>query len=211
MSDELYLNVAMTMARSRANGPGVRAVIWVQGCTIGCPGCYNAFTHPHIRNQLTSPSDLAEWVSSIEGIEGVTFSGGEPFEQAAAILETIEIINTKAVDTLSVFIFSGFTLTELESSTESCVRSLLSKVDILSAGPYIASRRSETLLWRGSTNQKLHFLSNRYDPDMEDQWLTESPVEELVMTDKGIQRTGFLGSRGYLTNAVLSRDGASGW
>lgn len=207
--DELYLNIAMTMAKSRANGPGLRVVIWVQGCTIGCRGCYNAFTHPHAQNQLVSPTELAEWVRSIEGIEGVTFSGGEPFEQARAILNTIQLINAESVNPLSVFIFSGFTLAELESSVDPSVRSLLSKVDILSAGRYIASKRSENLLWKGSTNQELYFLSNRYNPDMEERWLSESPVEELVMTNEGVQRTGFLGVGGPLLNGLVSGSSSS--
>jgi len=198
LSDDIYLNVAMTMPISMANGPGKRAVIWVQGCTIGCPGCYNAFTHPHVKKQLIAPSDLANWVNSIEGIDGITFSGGEPFEQAEAILKTIRLINYELESPLSVFIFSGYALAELESSTDSSVIGLLERVDILSAGRYIASLRSNDLLWRGSTNQELHFLSDRYNRDMEKYWLLESPVEELIMSSKEIRRTGFLGTRGPL-------------
>ena len=85
MTSDIHLNVAKTLSHSRANGPGVRAVIWVQGCTIGCPGCYNAFTHPHEKRTLVTPDTIAEWVSSLEAIEGVSFSGGEPFEQAKAV------------------------------------------------------------------------------------------------------------------------------
>ena len=88
MGGELLLNVASTMARSRANGPGIRAVVWVQGCTIGCSGCYNEFTHPHKIESLYTPSEVAKWILSIDGIDGVTFSGGEPFEQAKAVLQS---------------------------------------------------------------------------------------------------------------------------
>ena len=194
----------MTMARSRANGPGLRAVIWVQGCTLGCRGCYNSFTHPHVKKQLIKPSELAKWVNSIDGIEGVTFSGGEPFEQAEAVLETIQHFNKNSTIPLSIFIFSGFTLAELESSTEPIILELLKEVDILSAGRYISTQKNENLLWRGSTNQELHYLSNRYHAEMEDYWLLESPVEEMIMTDEGIQRTGFLGLGGPLVNSTLS-------
>ena len=71
MGDDLYLNVAMTMVRSRANGPGERAVIWVQGCTIGCPGCYNAFTHPHEAKRIMALESLAEWINSIDDINNL--------------------------------------------------------------------------------------------------------------------------------------------
>ena len=85
----LLLNVSSTMSRSRANGPGVRAVVWVQGCTIGCPGCYSAPTHPHSANSLVEPSEVVEWILSIPDIEGITVSGGEPFEQAGALVDII--------------------------------------------------------------------------------------------------------------------------
>ena len=87
MSSNTYLNISKTLSHSRANGPGTRAVIWVQGCTIGCDGCYSQSTHPHRKIHLVDPLVLAKWVCSIEGIEGVTISGGEPFEQSEALVK----------------------------------------------------------------------------------------------------------------------------
>ena len=192
----------MTMAKSRANGPGVRAVIWVQGCTIGCPGCYNAFTHPHVKNQLRNPAILATWVNSIDGIEGVTFSGGEPFEQAEAIVATIEAINLSREIPISVFIFSGFKYSYLQSSGSPKVKRLLGLVDMLSTGPFLMEHCDTNLLWRGSSNQQLVYLSERYSQSEEEKWRQESPVEELVINDDVIQRTGFEGPRGKLVKAV---------
>ena len=123
MGGELLLNVASTMARSRANGPGIRAVVWVQGCTIGCSGCYNEFTHPHKIESLYTPSEVAKWILSIDGIDGVTFSGGEPFEQAKAVLQVIKEI--KQEKQLDVFVFSGYTYAKLVSSTDNNVNQLL--------------------------------------------------------------------------------------
>ena len=71
MSSNTYLNISKTLSYSRANGPGTRAVIWVQGCTIGCDGCYSQSTHPHRKIHLVDPLELAKWVCSIDGIEGV--------------------------------------------------------------------------------------------------------------------------------------------
>jgi len=190
------------MAKSRANGPGVRAVIWVQGCTIGCPGCYNAFTHPHVKNQLRNPAILATWVNSIDGIEGVTFSGGEPFEQAEAIVATIEAINLSREIPISVFIFSGFKYSYLQSSGSPKVKRLLGLVDMLSTGPFLMEHCDTNLLWRGSSNQQLVYLSERYSQSEEEKWRQESPVEELVINDDVIQRTGFEGPRGKLVKAV---------
>lgn len=202
MSDETYLNVAMTMPRSMANGPGKRAVIWVQGCTIGCPGCYNAFTHPHKIETLASPKKLAEWINSIDDIEGITFSGGEPLEQAEAVSKVIEAVNSSRANPLSVFIFTGFDHEELESSTTPAVQRLLSLTDMLSAGPFKIQERDTNLLWRGSSNQRLVYLSERYSSEDEERWLLESPVEELVLSSDMIQRTGFSGPRGQLAKAI---------
>ncbi len=203
LDENLLLNVATTMARSRANGPGVRAVIWVQGCTIGCPGCYNNFTHPHASNKLSSPEKIAEWINSIDGIEGITFSGGEPFEQALAISSVIDIVNSKRENPLSVFIFTGFEFEALSRSNDHAVQKLLSMTDLLSSGPYIASLNQENLLWRGSSNQELIYLTKKYSNADEERWLQNSPIEELVMTDNGIMQTGFRSKKGDLYKILM--------
>lgn len=189
---ELLLNVSATMSRSRANGPGVRAVIWVQGCTIGCSGCYSASTHPHSAASLVKPSKIAEWLISIPNIEGVTFSGGEPFEQSAAVLQTIKLVRKKR-PTFTVFAFSGHPYQELLSSTDRGVTELLNNCDMLSTGPFDVKLRDKTLLWRGSSNQELHYLTNVYESSMEAQWIIESPTEEYSVQHEGIQFTGFGG------------------
>jgi anaerobic ribonucleoside-triphosphate reductase activating protein len=202
LSDDIYLNVAMTMPKSMANGPGKRAVIWVQGCTIGCPGCYNAFTHPHKIETLASPEKLVDWINSIDDIEGITFSGGEPFEQAEAVADVIELVNSKRNESLSVFIFTGFEFEVLQESSAPAVQRLLSLVDILSAGPFVLDQRDTSLLWRGSRNQQLVYLTERYSQSEEQNWRMESPVEELVLNTNEIQRTGFSGPRGHLAKVV---------
>ena len=175
MEDNLYLNVAMTMARSRANGPGERAVIWVQGCTIGCPGCYNAFTHPHQAKHIMAPESLVEWINSIDDIEGITFSGGEPFEQAEAIARVIELVNKGREQPLSVFIFTGYELASLRRSDSMAVSRLLRLTDMLSAGPFMLKEKD---------------------------WMNDSPVEEIVMSERSVKRTGFAGPSGMLLRAL---------
>lgn len=192
MGDKVLLNVAATMSRSLANGPGIRAVIWVQGCTIGCAGCYNAFTHPHQQQTLVEPETIADWVASLGDIEGVSFSGGEPFEQSQAVYDAIiaiKEINPK----LTFFCYSGYDFTELKSSNEPSVSNLLSELDMLSAGPYIHAQRSQDLLWRGSKNQKLHYLSRAYSKKQEKEWKESSPTEEFILNNDDIHFSGFEG------------------
>ena len=193
----LLLNVSSTMSRSRANGPGVRAVIWVQGCTIGCAGCYSAPTHPHSSNSLVEPSEVVEWIRSIPDIEGITISGGEPFEQAAVLVDIIGRMKRVRPE-LTVFIFSGHEYQTLLQSEEKSVRELIQHSDMLSTGPYIAKLRDQALLWRGSSNQELHYITQRYDPSMEETWLEDSPTEEYAIHNEAIQFTGFGGKNSMI-------------
>lgn len=201
MGENVLLNIAATMSHSRANGPGVRAVIWVQGCTIGCPGCYNAFTHVHEQRTLATPDTIAEWVSGLEGIEGVSFSGGEPFEQAKAVRLVIEQVRQRN-PYLTFFSYTGYHLETLENSDDENVIGLLSELDMISAGPYIHSERETDLLWRGSTNQQLHYLSDVYGRSSEASWRITSPVEEFQYDGEIIHITGFNGKGSKFLRSV---------
>ena len=191
MSD-LLLNISSTVSHSRANGPGLRAVVWVQGCSIGCKGCYSVSTHSHTKNSLFEPYVVSDWLLSLNNIEGVTFSGGEPFEQAAAVLEVIKLVR-KQRPNFTVFIFSGYNFKFLNSSSNDAVIDLLNQCDMVSTGPYIDTLQDTNLLWRGSQNQELHYLSDVYSSTMEKQWAVESPIEEYSLIQDKIHFTGFGG------------------
>ena len=178
------LNVAGTLQISEANGPGLRAVIWVQGCTLGCHGCCNEDMQPHTVRSLVPVEDLVEWISSIYGIEGITVSGGEPFEQAeavAAFLEGVRKIRTTEGLPLSIFIYAGYEYDYLRDSQNPDIIRMLGLIDILCAGPFVLDKKDEGLLWRGSSNQKLIYLTNRYSKTMEPVWLMNSPVDEVTI------------------------------
>ena len=164
-------------------------------------GCYNAFTHPHEKRTLVTPDTIAEWVSSLEGIEGVSFSGGEPFEQAKAVRETIVAIREKDPN-LTFFSYSGFDVEGLQHSKDEEVAGLLNELDMLSAGPYVHSKRQTDLLWRGSTNQKLHYLTRAYREEQELEWELTSPVEEFQFDGEIIHFTGFEGNGSKVLKAV---------
>lgn len=153
----MQLNIARTVPRSEANGPGQRFVIWVQGCPLRCPGCWNPDTWSFAVRELRDAVELAEEILATKPLEGVTFTGGEPFHQARALAEIACRVQSAG---LSVFVFSGYELREL---TRPDHRELLSLTDVLVSGRYMQSRRSLDTQWRGSTNQEVHFLSSRYD------------------------------------------------
>ncbi len=178
----MRLNLARTIPRSAANGPGERFVLWVQGCPLACPGCWNPDTWDFERRDLRSVDDLAACIIATEGIEGVTFTGGEPFAQARALTLLAERVRAAG---LSVFVFTGYDLAEL---TRPDHLALLAVADVVVAGRYVEAERATGLVWRGSSNQRVHFLSARYDPiDMEEPGEVEFHLEK----DGTLTVTGF--------------------
>jgi anaerobic ribonucleoside-triphosphate reductase activating protein len=161
---------------SRANGPGLRAVLWTRGCTLGCPGCFNPETHSFDGGEFVDVGELAERVAVLEGIEGVTVSGGEPLQQRPALLAFLRRLRERT--RLSALVFTGFTWDEVRRFPGAA--ELLGCIDVLLAGRYDAARhRGRGLL--GSANKTAHFLSGRYGPaDLE-----AVPPAEVVITADG--------------------------
>lgn len=158
MSADVRVNVARWIPRSRANGPGERFVLWVQGCPLACQGCWNPDTWSSEPRLVMRVEELLGVVRDTSNIEGVTLTGGEPFAQATALLPFVEAV--KALG-LSVMIFTGYEMEELRSPA---ALELLCVADVLVTGRFIAAQRSIDLAWRGSANQEIHFLSERYGP-----------------------------------------------
>src|SRR5512140_423529 len=154
----MRLNVARVLPRSAANGPGDRFVVWVQGCPLACTGCWNPDTWPFERRDLREVDALVAEILATDGIEGVTFTGGEAFVQARALAELAHRVRGAG---LSVFVFTGHERAEL---TEPEHRTLLALADVVVSGRYVEARRSLDLPWRGSANQQVHFLTRRYGP-----------------------------------------------
>ena len=144
---------------SRANGPGLRAAIWFQGCSIGCPGCFNRETHDPCGGSLADTEELAGRIfRGSQGIEGASISGGEPFEQPQALLDLVRRIRSAG---LGVLLFSGYTIEKIRLMPLG--PRILSQVDVLIAGPYVQSQHRACGLL-GSINQRIHFLTSRYTP-----------------------------------------------
>jgi anaerobic ribonucleoside-triphosphate reductase activating protein len=155
-------------ARARATeceGPGLRYALWVQGCTIRCPGCCNPQFFAARGGQSATPAEVVEDIRlACAGLEGITLLGGEPFDQAEALAEVAR--GTRDLG-LSVMTFSGYTLEELRARPGAGTRALLAATDLLVDGPYDASRPESVRRWAGSTNQRFHFLTDRYAPGVE--------------------------------------------
>ena len=170
------LRLSHFLPSSRANGPGVRAVTWVQGCSLGCPGCFNPDTHTFSGGKWVTIEELVAKILDLdESIEGVTISGGEPLQQVASVSSLLQRI--KSETSLSTILFTGFTWKEIHLMNSFNV---LRYVDVLIAGRFDVSQRLSRNL-RGSANKTLHFLSNRYSKED----IQAVPLAELIITETG--------------------------
>ena len=156
------LNVAQICPATRALGPGKRFVIWVQGCPFNCLGCIAPDWIPIKLANLISVEQMAERILDVTDLEGITLSGGEPMLQAGALSELIHLLRASK-DSLSAIAFSGFTLEQLRKkrAKDRAIDQLLSQLDVLIDGLYIGDLNVGKGL-RGSRNQRVHFLSDRY-------------------------------------------------
>lgn len=184
----LLLNVAHYERASLGNGPGKRFVLWVQGCTLGCSGCLNPHTHPTTARLVMPPLEVIALVHSEPGLEGVTFSGGEPFQQARALTEVCQQLRTST--SLSMMAYTGYTYEYLRTSGTVWQQRLLAALDILVDGPFEAALRAP-LMWRGSRNQRVLFLSERYTPEAVGLRDGVQQMELITTSDGRLVRTGF--------------------
>ena len=157
--------VAQVVPATEAEGPGVRFAVWFQGCPLRCPGCCNPEFLP-FRGGATVPvvelvAQLAAQVCLTPNLEGVSLLGGEPFAHAAA--GAALAVEARRLG-LSVMIYSGYTLEQLRGKRDAEVDQLLGLTDLLVDGPYVREQPEAARRWVGSTNQRLHFLTGRYDP-----------------------------------------------
>lgn len=152
----MKLRVHAIEPKSRANGPGARFVVWLQGCTLGCPGCFNPKTHDATGGREITVTDLAAQLAEARDIEGISLSGGEPLQQAEAAAALLDAARARGLSTLA---FSGYTLDEIGALPHG--RAVLDRLDVLIDGRYVAGERLATGL-RGSANQHIHLLTSRY-------------------------------------------------
>ena len=175
---------------SRANGPGLRAVVYFQGCSLNCAGCWNPSSHK-FRGIDVPVADVAqrfEEASRLEPLEGATFSGGEPMQQAEGLLELMREIR-KTAPAASLGMFTGYTESELASGRfvtrlgaeveQKCElwRTVRELLDFAVMGRYDQTQPAIAPL-RTSRNQRLVLFSSRYQEGDFGPQLVEISIEE---------------------------------
>lgn len=170
------MQISAMLSDSSVNGPGRRAVVWFQGCTLKCSGCWNPATHALGIGTDRSIQDVGDWILSCADIEGVTFSGGEPFQQAEALAGLCEYLKAER-PALSIGLFSGYTTRELvsglwqyRSDTDRCWHQGSSQLfdrvkghlDFGVFGRFNQAKHTTDKPLCGSSNQEVVFFTNRY-------------------------------------------------
>ncbi|MBD2211755.1 radical SAM protein [Nostoc linckia FACHB-104] len=182
-----HLNIMGYVDESEVNGPGCRAVVWVQGCSRECPGCFNPASWSFAVNQLISVDTLAENILKKPRNTGVTFSGGEPFWQAPALASLARKLKAAGLNVMS---FTGFTLKQLQSeSAPPGSQDLLEQLDILIDGPFVESLAIHSPNSPvSSSNQRV----NIFNPDFQDKitWASDQ-IEIHVFKDGSRLVTGY--------------------
>ncbi|WP_407833155.1 4Fe-4S single cluster domain-containing protein [Vibrio rotiferianus] len=161
------INLAHFIPCSVSEGPGKRAVIWVQGCHLDCEGCCNPELQSFRPATLCDIEELIEKIVEAKrnhDIEGITLLGGEPMLQAQGLALLAEACQSFK---LSVMIFTGFTLNMLKQQSLLGSERLLNATDLLVDGPYLRRKPETERNWCGSTNQQFHYLTDRYQPSIE--------------------------------------------
>ena len=166
---------------SRALGPGLRYIIWTQGCLFHCANCLSPQSKPLDQGYLMEVDSIADDIISNQNIEGITISGGEPMIQAESLCQLLDKVKDKRPE-LTIISFTGF---RKENLTAPAQIQLLNTIDLLIDGEYIDDLNNGVGL-RGSSNQRLHFMSNRLLPFKEELEHGKRVIEFHIQQDKTV-------------------------
>lgn len=141
-------------AESIVDGPGYRTAIFTQGCPYHCEGCHNPDSQPFEGGTVWTLDDVEKKFAANPLISGITFSGGEPAEQAEACAELASRAHRRG---LNVWTYTGSTLEKLQerAKADPALQRLLDETDVLVDGPFVLAQRSLELDFRGSRNQRV--------------------------------------------------------
>lgn len=139
---------------SIVDGPGFRVSIFTQGCPHHCPGCHNPGSHDPEAGVVWTLDDVEKKFVGNPLLDGITLSGGEPFQQSAACAE---LARRAREQNLTVWAYTGYTFERLQEMAQDDpeITSLLSRIDVLVDGPFLQEQRSLDLLYCGSRNQRI--------------------------------------------------------
>lgn len=204
MKDTFQLNIAAIAARTQALGPGIRAVVWVQGCPLHCRGCIAPEWIPFVPATQLAPEEILEQID-LDSITGLTFSGGEPMEQAAGLAALARLVRQKKE--LDLICFTGYRYERLlKDPPNEGVPDLLAEIDVLIDGPFVQALHDSIGL-RGSSNQRIiHLTPKLRGHDLESQTRkVEITIADGELRFIGIPTPQILSAMGSATYAGIER------
>lgn len=146
------LRIAGMIPESVSDGPGLRFVLFLQGCPRSCPGCHNPQTQDKNGGYDISINEIMAEIRKDPLVTGITLSGGEPFLQAGSLVPLLKECRTLGLDIIT---YSGWTFEQLIAANDPDWNALIAESDIIVDGPYIQEQRSFQIKFRGSKNQRL--------------------------------------------------------
>ena len=152
------MRIAGIEKESFVDGEGIRFAVFVQGCSRHCTGCHNQITWDHSKGRDMEIEDIVKEFDKNPLLNGITITGGEPFEQAKGCAELAKMIKAK---NKNVWCYTGFKLEELVRKKDPDINKLLDNVDVLVDGPYKEELRDLDIEFRGSLNQRILHLDKR--------------------------------------------------
>lgn len=150
--ENTVIRVAGVVEGSITDGPGIRYTLFVQGCPHHCPGCHNPETHDPKGGKDVAATDILADINSSPLTKGVTFSGGEPFAQAASLAVLGKAIKDCGKE---LAVYSGYTFEQLIAMNDEGVNALLSVADVLIDGHFLLEQRTLAIPFMGSRNQRI--------------------------------------------------------
>ena len=152
-NDENEIRIAGIVEESIVDGPGIRFVIFTQGCPHGCKGCHNPQTHDFNSGKDVNIDEIVNKIKEDPLLKGVTLSGGEPFMQAGKLAKLIDQLSDTKLDIIT---YTGFKYEEIikNANDENKFYKLLDRTDILIDGKFEEDKKDENLMYRGSSNQR---------------------------------------------------------
>lgn len=191
----MKLRIFKILKQTKVEGPETRYCIWVQGCSHHCKGCQAVHTWSHSGGKLLDIDFIISDIKAQKGIEGVTFLGGEPFEQAEALGDIAQAVKEMG---LGVLCFTGNYLEVLEKDLQN--KKLLNNIDLLIDGPFEIDKLDYSRPWCGSSNQRYHFLTNRYNDEIFEKYKNKI---EINISQNGVI---FMNGMGNFENIMQKMD-----
>lgn len=158
----MKINIAHIEPESYIYAPEKQFVIWMQGCSIHCKGCWNTEMWSFEKKQLLKIDDIIAQISKIDNLKGVAFIGGEPFDQSKELLYFVSKLKKNK---LGVTIYTGYEKKQLNDNIK---KDILKNTDLLISGRYIEKLRNINLKWIGSENQNIDYLTDFYTKQQND-------------------------------------------